>query len=334
MKCKPGTGHKRLYYKFVFLLILSLLSVWALFQFNSVHVKGIYVSVEQWFGKDSASVIDIALNMDYSGDIPQLVTERYPSHCIVNMKGIPPVDAPFLFSKDYTYNVEVQHYYPKTSPRNWHTNDAFDELLEAFDGDTTAFCNARSLYEINIKLTPPPSLYYSLNKEKKVVSGKECAVYIAPFEEKEDSIFKQSVVDIRNLLLVKDAYNVRIPIFSDNLFTSNLFSLYDISQSYIHLEMNQYIARYNNISLTLNCAGATEFSQMDPEPDLVTMNGITFNDRDKLKQICENGLLMHATYKQMINLQTIRMYVLTTLLAWFVAELAMCFIALVKRKIK
>ena len=107
---------------------------------------------------------------------------------------------------------------------------------------------------------------------------------------------------------------------SRNFVEASIIELYDISQCYYHLTLN--MTRYSSKrSLSLDFGGATEFSHMDPEPDKITMSGIVFTDSLKIDQIGHNGLWMHAKFKQLENIQIIRMFAVTTALGFFIAVL-------------
>ena len=86
----------------------------------------------------------------------------------------------------------------------------------------------------------------------------------------------------------------------------------DISQSYYNIRFNSNT--FDSLTLKLDFVGVTEFSKMIPEPDFIDMNSIEFRNPDKIELIKMNGLKFHAEFKELENLQTIRLLAITTLL--------------------
>lgn len=93
---------------------------------------------------------------------------------------------------------------------------------------------------------------------------------------------------------------------------------YDISQAYVHFIV-PYTSLPDTTKLSFTFNGATYFSEMNPKPDLVSMDAIQFTDPQKIKQIWRDGLWFHVAFPHMSNLQTVRMFVITTLLGFFIA---------------
>lgn len=93
----------------------------------------------------------------------------------------------------------------------------------------------------------------------------------------------------------------------------NVASLSDISQSDYHIciRMPKQTAEQK---VNIDFGGATEFSDMQPEPDGKTMTGFYYTDPLKIKQLCEKGLWFHAKFYQLENIQMIRLFFLTTIL--------------------
>ena len=103
-----------------------------------------------------------------------------------------------------------------------------------------------------------------------------------------------------------------------SLTKPDLCSLFDISQSYFRFTIN-IPAEIEGAELLFDFGGATEFSNIFPEPDVVSMSTLKYTDLNKIKYIGEQGLWLHAKFKQMENIQILRMFVMTTLLGFMVA---------------
>ena len=90
-------------------------------------------------------------------------------------------------------------------------------------------------------------------------------------------------------------------------------SLEDISQQYYDLKLDAY--SIDSLTLMLEFVGASEFSRMYPEPDSVGMSGFRFTDQNKINQISKTGLKFHVKFKELENMQQIRMFFLTSIMA-------------------
>lgn len=89
----------------------------------------------------------------------------------------------------------------------------------------------------------------------------------------------------------------------------NLFSKWDISQSYYKFKINSLTIDSMNIKIDFK--GATDFSKLIPEPDEIGMSYIIYTDPYKLTKIKEDGIVFLATFKDLIGYQQIRLFVIT-----------------------
>ena len=90
------------------------------------------------------------------------------------------------------------------------------------------------------------------------------------------------------------------------------YRLEDISQSYYNIRFNS--SSMDSLSLEIDFKGAVDFSNMIPKPDEVGMGNIKFFNQDKIRQIEMNGLRFHAKFRELENMQTIRLFAVTTIL--------------------
>ena len=67
--------------------------------------------------------------------------------------------------------------------------------------------------------------------------------------------------------------------------------------------------------------GSTEFSAIYPNPDIVSINSIEYNNPDKLAIIAEQGLTFHTKFSDMENKQQARMFAITTVLTLLITLL-------------
>lgn len=91
------------------------------------------------------------------------------------------------------------------------------------------------------------------------------------------------------------------------------FSFEDISQQYYDIKLRTY--DIDSTTLSIEFCGVAEFSQMIPQPDEVGMSSVVFTDYDKIEQIESDGLKFHARFKELENMQQIRLFLLTSIMA-------------------
>lgn len=92
--------------------------------------------------------------------------------------------------------------------------------------------------------------------------------------------------------------------------------LEDISQAYYNLRIKS--ETIDSIILNIDFVGAAKFSAMYPEPDLVTMSSIEFNNPEKIFLIRSNGLKFHVKFEELENFQSIRVFAVTAIMSSFI----------------
>lgn len=100
------------------------------------------------------------------------------------------------------------------------------------------------------------------------------------------------------------------------LVKPSIFSLYDMSQSYYNISLN---GEFDRGYLEIDCTGATDFSEMYPQPDRITMSSIIFKKDEKINIIKSNGLKFHAEFKELKNKQNARVFVLSAVMSALIA---------------
>lgn len=118
------------------------------------------------------------------------------------------------------------------------------------------------------------------------------------------------------------------------------YSPLDISQSYYIFKFNtsdfkSFIDVVDSTSsLTINFNTMVEFSPIIPQPDAISSNSIKYTDFEKIKEIYKNGIEFHAKFPEMTNVQSIRLFALTTILVFAINALIAYFILYFKSKNK
>ena len=91
-----------------------------------------------------------------------------------------------------------------------------------------------------------------------------------------------------------------------------MFSNYDVSQSYYDIRFDTDL---DSGRLCFDFVGVTEFSNMVPAPDTITMNSIIFSGKDKIRDLKSNGLKFHAKHIELQGFQNSRVFFLTTMMS-------------------
>ena len=86
----------------------------------------------------------------------------------------------------------------------------------------------------------------------------------------------------------------------------------DISQSYFNIRL--FTNHIDTLRLKINLCTAVDFTEMEPKPDVIGMGNIEFYNHEKLLKIQRDGLQFHARFKELENMQTIRMLGVTSVL--------------------
>lgn len=108
-------------------------------------------------------------------------------------------------------------------------------------------------------------------------------------------------------------------------YNDSVWSFNDVSQAYVGIKLNGHRTVFNKDNgsggnglfrgmktrITIDFAAPVEFSNMNPEPDVVTMTGLMFNDPDKIVRLSSEGLFFHVSYLENKNFQSMKMFVLT-----------------------
>jgi hypothetical protein len=116
-----------------------------------------------------------------------------------------------------------------------------------------------------------------------------------------------------------------------------LWQMCDVSQTYIGVKLETKLITVNgpgsisyfysllnngnSIKLEIEFGAPITCSHMDPEPDSQTMTSIEFNDPKKIQRIEDNGLVFLVKSMHNENIQTAKMFCITTGIALFLSLL-------------
>ena len=115
-------------------------------------------------------------------------------------------------------------------------------------------------------------------------------------------------------------YNFLLPFRGGHpMETPSWLRLEDISQTYVDLKINSFTV--DSIVLCMDFVGVTDFSNMEPSPDSIGMSKIIFSDPIKIFKIRADGLKFHAKFRELENIQEIRVFTVTTVMSAFTLAL-------------
>ena len=110
----------------------------------------------------------------------------------------------------------------------------------------------------------------------------------------------------------------------------------DISQSYVGIHLSKTLhqcykrdlegyAERNpdrmRLTLAVDFGSPVTLSNMEPEPDALSLTGMSFLSKDKIDAIMRDGLVFHVTYDENKNLQAVKVFWITTIIAALVGVL-------------
>lgn len=135
-----------------------------------------------------------------------------------------------------------------------------------------------------------------------------------------DTLFLYSQFDtpasksLHKLLIANNTLNIKkeLGFHGDVLSSPKWYRFEDISQSYFDVRFNS--SSFDSLSLKIDFVGVTDFSNIIPQPDEIGMSSIYYKDYEKIKRIKEKGIQFHAEFKELKNLQTVRLLGITTIL--------------------
>lgn len=91
----------------------------------------------------------------------------------------------------------------------------------------------------------------------------------------------------------------------------------DISQYRYSLKLKTNSCVNNINSLEIDFGGPTRFTAIYPKPDRESVSGIVYTDKTKISEIKKDGLSMYCQLLESSGLQTVRMYLISTIATFF-----------------
>lgn len=203
----------------------------------------------------------------------------------------------------------------------YSTNDSsLIKKLNYFEENSTYFNQDKSLHSYYVKITSKvisnsPLYFYLTQGRSKEIDEVQGLMYYY-FEKSKDisgiiENYRQSSYSGVNAELSWGYNKENIRIFPTE--SPTWFDFFDISQARYNLNFNT--TTIDSLSLKIDFHAATDFYTLDIKPDEIGSNYIIFSDPQKIKHIKWNGLTIYAKFKELENIQMIRVFGITAILS-------------------
>lgn len=191
-------------------------------------------------------------------------------------------------------------------------------------------------WEINSGIHAPKHTFHIIKKDQK----DEFGYWIKSAETKKDGHFTGDDWYLTKAPVTDATFFHYIRNYSSNF---NLWSLSDISQAYVAVRLSGmkkvvpeeagtgwYGCGWSTLtyhetdefSLMIDFGSPISTSGMSPEPDAFGMNFISYTDPKKIRAILQDGLVFHVKFLQTENLQSMKLFWLTTVITALVTWMA------------
>ena len=305
--------------KIVFSIVVSYLLYQLMLDYTQIPMRDYRIVVQNMLNINQKSKLCLDFNIDYGGKV-------------VN-----------YFKKDSTYGVSLHvdgDYEVNDTARvdgcgtfhndnfNWSSvKDMFKLMPKSLELDTVSVIYLISTRQFEI---PNPNYKDALFERDTVCEYKN---FGKKYDKSKGSIEEFRVCMVGATKMDTDKVNNTYQFTTDAILLLNegghtytftppqamefskfdIMSRSDISQSDYHIciRLPKTAAEHK---VNIDFGGATEFSDMEPEPDGKTMTGIYYTNRSKINQLSEKGIWFHAKFHQLENIQMIRLFFLTTVL--------------------
>lgn len=179
--------------------------------------------------------------------------------------------------------------------------------------------------------------YETRSKKPRDTEGKEInnGYSIVSSESFRDSVSKNVVItDEYYYLFLRDSLSFKgagrtIGKRGSFIYNRSFWQESDISQAYVGIHLSDSLhkrwdalhpaSNYHRDSLrttlSIDFGSPVTISNMAPAPDSVSMTGLSFLSKEKVERIIRDGLVFHVTFDQNKNLQAVKLFWVTTIIA-------------------
>ena len=308
--------------KFFFSLVGGIWLIFLLISYNEVPFRTYSISLLKIFEANPKDIFGLKINIGYDEKSYKPLLADYEIGTKINI--IPMENHSADSMKNLNGKITLSNEYDTLVLRT--SDEKLREVVPFLDSVKASYfltCTEIKIPAPNYNIASNNDTLVESYKVKVLDKGKVDSVFTA----KQCQIVKLSKVNDKNLTKVvsskiflttdtMSAHEIRMPA-TTSMTSYNLFSYHDISQSNYYITLN-FPSYKNYDGLKINFGGATDFSPMYPTPDRVDMSSIFYNDVEKLKIIAERGLMFNAKFRELENLQMIRLFFITTLLGFLI----------------
>lgn len=319
--------------KFVLSLAASLFLAYELYICYEIPIRDVQIYVHKLYGLCSNDNIKLSLNMNYGGNLTSRYRKDFQTGITLSIDN-PNIwdhkDKTVFCASDKFVYAQGEHILRRV---DYPLLDILKTMKDMLPSDTS---NIYSLYAAHVIESKMPRYNYNYSgKEEKIQyvnaiyqrdSMKSDSIVkfemASKFEMKEvlDSVTKLESTMASGYFCKSDPnadLSVLLP-STKSMTNFRFLDPFDISQCYYHLTLD-IPQGGNNSKLVIDFGGSTDFSEMHPIPDKITMSSIEFTDSLKIRRIGLDGLWMHAKFNHLENLQIMRLFVITTALGFCLA---------------
>ena len=307
--------------KFVISLVAGVFLLYMLLSFNEVPFRAYSVVLVKLFESNPKDIYGLKINIGYNEKSFKPILQDYEKGVKVNI--LPMENLSNDSMKFLEGNINISNQYDTLV---LNKSDALLRKVPFLD-------NVRASYYLACTEMKIPSPSYDIDCDKDTVVEPYTVNVMA--KNIVDSVFKANRYQITKISMVEDeeltrivssklvgttdtmsAQEIVMPA-STGLTSYKLFSYHDISQSNYYIKLNLPSYKKGD-GLKIDFGGATDISPIYPSPDRIEMSSIFYNDVEKLKIIADRGLMFNAKFRELENLQMIRLFFITTLLGFLI----------------
>ena len=297
--------------------------LYMLFSFNEVPFRAYSVYIVKLFENNPKDLYGVKINIGYDEKSFKPVFQEYERGAIVHIIPMENMSADSIRNLEGGMRMANQYDSLTLSKSDVKLREAvpfIDSIVASYYITCLEMKVPEPKYKISYKndtIVEPyaTKIHNEDNKKDSVINSKK--FFITKLSKVvEDGVTRLITSRLFGISDTLSSHEFHMPT-SSALTSYSIFNYHDISQSnyLIRLDLPSY---KNGDALKINFGGATEFSPMYPTPDRIEMSSIIYTDTEKLKIISEQGLRFNAKFKELENLQMIRLFFITTILGFLI----------------
>lgn len=307
---KPDDLVLKSFFEFLFYLIITATCVLVFYLWNKVPERNIAISVGQrnhrtYISGDSVSSVKARIDL-----IIPMTKKKYNDQKLFKAKlKAEERFIKYVFTK---YYYELDTTYLDSNSSLLYNNIIYANNLDLWKEFEKRYSNLKT----------KKTLYFGVAHNRGPNSVDEGIDYLYNTDDQNPNDTLHHFVKIEapsdnayiKNIYAKDTlcFNRSVLLGGDVLGVPTWYRFEDISQSYYNILLKS--EGLDSLVLKINFIGVIDLSNIYPEPDIKEMSSIEYNKPEKIKEIELFGLQFHAKFKELENLQTIRLVGITSVL--------------------